>query len=186
MKKCYCAIMPHFVLPSILAFYLGLFSATISAAEPNAAAVVPLGSFGLIQTGGEHCNGQSIDLWKSAESIHGIVNSCAGLIETKKTSIIADQRYDENKGAVDFTVSLSIGTDYLRGGKEVPSDDVWEYHVRIGANALSGTVTMSDRNFPQHKPTIKNLLLKQQRKNLPSFDSLDEWTRWAAGSSSKR
>jgi hypothetical protein len=170
--------------PPVLALCLGLFlslSPAAMSAESGTAAVVPLGSFGSLRTGGDHCNGQSIDLWKSAETIRGVVSNCAGLIETKQTSVISNPRYDQNKGTVEFTINFSMGTDYLPGGKEAPSDDVWEYRLSIGSNALSGTVAKSDRNYPRVKPKIEKLSLKQQNKNLPSFDTLDEWTRWAAG-----
>lgn len=190
MKRYFFGIPLRLVRPFVLAvclkYYLGLSSAAIAAEFNAAAVVVPLGSFGSIQIVGDHCNGQSIDLWKSAESILGVVNSCAGLIETKITSIIANQHYNQNKGTVEFTISLSVGTDYLRGGKEVPSDDVWGYHLRIRGNILSGAVTMSDRNFPQEKSKIKSLSLKRQTRNLPSFGSLDDWTQWASARLSKK
>ena len=188
MEKYLCGISHRVACPivvAILGYFLGLCSATISA-EFDGAAVFPIGSFGSVQIVGEHCNGQSIDLWKNAKSILGVVNSCAGLIETKKTSIIANQHYDQDKGEIEFTISLSAGTDYLRGGKEVPSDDVWEYHLRLRGNVLSGAVTMSNRNFPQEKSKVKSLLLRQQTRHLPSFGSLDDWTRWASASLSKK
>jgi hypothetical protein len=155
-------------------------------AEPAASAVVPLGSFGSMRTGGEHCNGQTIDLWKSAETIRGVVSNCAGLIETKQKSVIANPRYDQDKGTVEFTIHFSMGNDYLPGGKEVPSDNVWEYRLNISSNTLSGTVAMSNRNYPQAKPKLEKLSLKQQNKNLPSFNNLDEWTRWTSGGSSQK
>jgi hypothetical protein len=183
MKMCYgipsrpaCrpVLAVHFLL------YLSLSPAAM-AAESNTAAVVPLGSFGSLRTGGDHCNGQSIDLWKSAETIRGVVSNCAGLSETKTTNIIANPRYDQNKGTVEFTINFSMGTDYLPGGKEVPADNVWEYRLSIASNTLSGTVAKSDRNYPREKPQIEKLSLKQLNKNLPSFRNLDEWTRWADG-----
>jgi hypothetical protein len=155
-------------------------------AESAAATIVPLGSFGSMRTGGEHCNGQTIDLWKNADTIRGVVNSCAGLVETKQKSVIADPHYDRDKGTVEFTIHFSMGTNYLADGREVPADNLWEYRLNISANTLSGTVTMSNRNYPQAKPKIEKLSLKQQSKNLPSFSNLDEWTQWAASGSGQK
>jgi hypothetical protein len=155
-------------------------------ADGASAAVTPIGSFGAIRTNGEHCDGQSIELWKCEQSILGVLHSCAGLIDTKRTSVIANQHYDQDNGAVDFTASLSVGTDYLGAGKEIPSQDEWVFRGRLRGKILSGVLTMTDKNYPKAKPRTATLSLQQQPKSLPSFANSDAWTQWATAVSSEQ
>jgi len=143
------------------------------------AAVVPVGSFSDMKIAGDHCNGTAVDLWRHGQALVGLLHFCAGLVESKATTVIEEPAFDARTGALSFTARLSAGTDYLPGGREVASRDVWKFRGALSKDRLAGAFTKRDDANPRRRPRRVAARLQRRPGALEPFASLDEWRRWA-------
>lgn len=148
------------------------------AAEP-AAAVSPIGKFGNMKFSGEHCSGYELDLWRDGPAVLGLITYCAGLVETRASGALEDQKFDPAGGELAFSARLTVGMDYLPQG-ETSSKDFWSFRGKLAAKEISGGLKKVDRNYPARAPQQLRLTLRKSKEKLSAFKSRDEWTRWAA------
>lgn len=140
--------------------------------------MVPIGAFSNVKYSGEHCSGYEIDLWRAGTTLLGLITYCAGLADKQASGSLEEQKFDPASGELAFAVRLTVGMDYLPAG-ETPSKDFWTFRGKLGAGALSGTLTKLDRNYPTGAPRQSRLTLRKSKEKLSPFGNSDEWTRWA-------
>lgn len=140
--------------------------------------MVPIGAFSNVKYSGEHCSGYEIDLWRARTTLLGLITYCAGLADKQASGSLEEQKFDPASGELAFAVRLTVGMDYLPAG-ETPSKDFWTFRGKLGAGALSGTLTKLDRNYPTGAPRQSRLTLRKSKEKLSPFGNSDEWTRWA-------
>jgi hypothetical protein len=83
--------------------------------------------------------------------------------------------YDEKTGHLTFTARL--GSDYIRGGKEVPSRDVFTFDGRVATTEVTGTLKHVDQVYVKSVAASERIRLKKQREELSSYPSLADWRR---------
>jgi hypothetical protein len=161
-----------------------LASALLTAAISNAAEQVsPIGSYRSMRLTDEHCDGYEIRLWRFENTALGILNYCAGLVDTRAFGSLEDAKFDPATGELEFSARLTVGMDYLVGG-ETPSKDFWTFRGKLGGGKLSGTLVKVDKNYPTRPPQQTRLSLKQSNDKLKSFQSREDWQRATAAESS--
>jgi hypothetical protein len=176
-RKTVAFFRSHRLLRATALFAALLLSGTALA---EAQAVAPLGHFGNMKMSGEHCSGYTVDLWQDGGAVLGILRYCAGLIDSQTSAILENQKFDPATGTLFFTAKLSVGMDYIGGGREVPSQDVWEFRGGIARGTLSGRLTKTDMADPNRARQDMQLVLRREHERLKSFPSAAAWSRWAA------
>jgi hypothetical protein len=151
---------------------------SIGLAESSQPKIVPLGSFAKIQADGEHCSGYVVDLWRIDDTLLGTIEYCEGMAGDIPLGVIENQHFDASTGKISFTARLSVGMNYLKGGEETPSKDSWEFHGSIEGTMLAGALVQRNEVYPQRALKQVALMLTRQKKNLRSFQSLADWTKW--------
>ncbi len=159
-------------------------SSLLTAAICNAAEQVsPIGSYRSMRLTDEHCDGYEIKLWRFENTALGILNYCAGLVDTRSFGSLEDTKFDPVTGELEFSARLTVGMDYLPGG-ESPSKDFWTFRGKLSGGKLSGTLVKVDKNYPTRPPQQTRLSLKESREKLKSFPSREDWKRSTAAESS--
>ncbi len=143
-----------------------------------AAAVTPLGAFGAMQADGEHCQGETLDLWRRGKGIVGVLKVCAGLIDTQRAVVIENASWDERTGALAFTASFSLGTDYLGHGEEVPAKNEWRFEGAVKGDSLVGVQHTRDANYKNKAEAAEKIRLHRLPTKLPSFETDEAWTAY--------
>jgi hypothetical protein len=139
--------------------------------------VAPIGSYTAMHYSDEHCDGYAIDLWSTAETVQGLFHVCHGLEDSQAVGLIEQVSYDEKTGHLTFTARLTVGSDYVRGGKEVPSRDVFTFDGHLATTEVTGTLKHVDQVHVKSVATSERIRLKKQREDLSSYPSLADWRR---------
>ena len=148
---------------------------TGTSAAQTSGSLLPVGQYGQLHQDGEHCIGYEIDLWRSGAKLYGLWRSCAGLTGDHASAVLEDVVYSAGSGALSFTARLSQGSDYLGGGRQVPSQDVYTFRGRISAGSLRGQLTHTDRVYDGKGSTSAAIQLRREKAELPSYPSEAEW-----------
>jgi hypothetical protein len=139
--------------------------------------VAPIGAYSAMHYSNEHCDGYALDLWRTAETVHGLFHVCHGLEDSQAVGLIEQVSYDQKTGHLTFTARLTIGSDYLGEGKQVPSRDVFMFDGRLAATEVTGTLKHVDQVDEKSIATTERIRLKKQREKLSSYPSLADWHR---------
>ncbi len=136
-------------------------------------AVRPLGEFAAMKQDAEHCNGYAVDLWRSEGVVVGVFRACAGLVGDVPEGVIEEGSYVG--GRVRFRARLSVGSDYVGGGKQVASKDVYGFEGRLVAGVLRGALTHVDEAEEKRAPETMRMAMRRQRVRLKGYGSLEAW-----------
>lgn len=158
-----------------------LASLSFVGAQAAEQSLSPIGSFGTIRFSGEHCDGYSIDLWRSGRKLLGLIQYCAGLADTRSVGLINEISAEGPAEAIAFKAKLTTGMDYIVGGTEAPSQDLWSFRGTVHDGVLAGALSQTDQLYPQRPPRILKLRLRRRNKALDTFRSEQDWTSWADG-----
>jgi hypothetical protein len=139
--------------------------------------VAPIGSYAAMHDSDEHCDGYAVDLWSTAEIVQGLFHVCHGLEDSQAVGLIEQVSYDEKTGHLAFTARLTVGSDYIRGGKEVPSRDVFTFDGHLATTEVTGTLKHLDQVYVKSVATSERIRLKKQREELSFYPSLADWRR---------
>jgi len=127
--------------------------------------------------GNEHCDGYALDLWRTAETVHGLFHVCHGVEDSQAVGLIEQVSCDEKTGHLTFTARLTIGSDYPGEGKHVPSRDVLTFDGRLAAAEVTGTLKHVDQVYVKSIATTERIRLKKQREKLSPYPSPADWRR---------
>jgi hypothetical protein len=146
--------------------------------------VTPIGYFDTRTSDYAAC-GYSVELWRTAETVVGVLHDCEGP-ESNFGGMIEQVSYDQNTGHLAFTARLSIGDLVLGVGpdkqiNQVPSRDVFTFDGRLATTDVTGTlkhVNEAARN-PQSGATREQIILKRRKPPLApsSYPSVADWHR---------
>jgi hypothetical protein len=139
--------------------------------------VAPIGSYTAMRYSDEHCDGYAIDLWGNAETVQGLLHVCHGLADSQAVGLIEQVSYDEKTGHLAFTARLTVGSDYVRGGDQVPSRDVFTFDGHLATTEITGTLKHVDQVYAKRVATSEQIRLKKQREKLSSYPTLADWRR---------
>ena len=155
-------------------------------ADEASPAVTPVGSFSSISQDAEHCTGEALDVWRSGASFLGMFHTCAGITGDTITAVATVKDFDSSAHAVAFEGMLSRGMDYLKGGVQAPSKDHFVFEGTLSGDEITGKLTWTDENYPNHKPKVTTLHLRRQSLQLPAFASQTAWSSYATQHSTPR
>lgn len=157
------------ILASILNMPMG--AAAFAAEEP----VTPVGEYSMLHQDGEHCSGYSVDLWRFNSAIIGLFQACAGMVGDMPTGVIERQFYDARTGRLSFEVRLTLGSDYLGAGRQVPSQDLFSFSGKLSPAELVGTLRKTDQAYADDNVSRENIRLIKQKMLLPTYGSIEQW-----------
>jgi hypothetical protein len=161
------------ILASILSIEMttSMGATALAAQEP----VIPVGEYSTLHQDGEHCSGYCVDLWRFNGAIHGLFHACAGMVGDMPTGVIERQSYDAKTGRLSFEVRLTLGSDYLGGGRQVPSQDLFSFTGRLSPTELVGTLEKTDKVYADDNVSKESVRLPKQRTLPPAYDSFEQW-----------
>lgn len=151
-----------------------LLSGASAVHAQQTAPLVPLGRYTQMHQDGEHCRGFEVDLWRSGTTVYGSLRTCTGLTGDRASGVLEDVHYNATSGALSFTARLSQGSDYLGGGRQVPSQDVYSFRGKLSAQLVTGQMTYIDRVYNKG-PAASAVRLRRDKTALPTFKSEEEW-----------
>ena len=138
----------------------------------------PVGRFTDDVSKGENCFGNTVDLWNGAGGLRGLFATCNGLIDRRAMGRLEDVVLE--KGDLAFAVRLSVGTRYLGGGREKPSNDLWRFEGKLTANAIAGRLTRFDGDNPGKPGRRTAVTLKKSKEPLKTYADAQAWENDAA------
>ncbi len=94
----------------------------------------------------------------------------AGLQGDTPAGILENVRFNPRTGALWFTARLTLGATILPGGKQKPSQDIFDFSGKLKAAVLTGTLER-----PQVREHVQ--LKLQQPANMLQASSYAEWKR---------
>jgi hypothetical protein len=138
-------------------------------------AVRPVGRFADQKLRGEHCSGHTVDIWKAPDGLLGLLTYCDGLLDRRAAGLLKEIVFGEASGSFSFIVRLSVGTDYLGGGVERPSKDVWRFSGKLKADRIAGTLDKADEAYAQRAHGRVRLMLRKAKAAPKSYPDVAGW-----------
>jgi hypothetical protein len=127
-----------------------------------------LGQFSNTRYTEEHEYGYSIQLWRTGETLCGLLLVADGSQGDTPTGLLEDLKYDRETGHLSFTNKLSIGLNYVGKGTLKPSHDLFKFDGTLQRNSLTGTLTHYDSLHTDISPQKKRIDLHK----LPSDEMI--------------
>lgn len=146
-------------------------------AESSHAPVTPVGEFSNMHVQNEHCSGYSIRLWKSGEKLYGIFLACNGLAGDTPTGLLDDVMWDSVSQHISWKAKLTLGSDVLESGAQVPSKDDFSFAGVFKGNVISGKLTAHDQADPDADVSTRSIRLPRGPNELDSFADYGAWKR---------
>jgi hypothetical protein len=150
------------------------FCSTVIAQDP-ARPIRAIGQFSNIRYIEEHADGYAIDLWRDGDSVIGLFHVAAGFQRDTPTGMLDNVKFNSRTGALSFSARLTTGVEFLPGGRQEPSLDLFEFSGVLKRTILSGTLKRSDLREPSRKGTQErvDLEIQSQADLLPAVNYAD-------------
>jgi hypothetical protein len=156
---------------------MAIFAASVrsSIAAAPEMAVRGVGEYSTMRQDAEHCSGYRVILWKAAGKIYGVFSACSGLVGDIPSGVLEETDYDTRTGALRFQAHLSLGSDYVGGGKQIPSKDVFFFKGRISRRMLRGLLRHVDEAYEKKMPSTMRVTMRQRGVRLKEYGSVESW-----------
>lgn len=159
----------------LLAFFLIGSSAAFAQANRG---VKKLGVFTNMKFSGEHQTGTSVELWQENNRVFGLFLSSDGLAGDTPTGLLEDVTYEPQSGRLTFRARLSTGMTIDKGGKEVPSRDVFQFAGMLAKRTLIGTLTHTDSAVKPATRSKKRVTLPYSKRETAQMDGSKTYQEW--------
>ena len=147
----------------------------VAAQHPNQEPVVPFGEYSDMKIDGEHCSGHSLQIWKSGDKLYGLLLVCEGLAGDTPTGLLEQINWNQDTGQLSFTSRLSIGSDVLENGKQVPSKDEFHFEGTLKADSVEGTLQSVDKSIPGADSASVTVHLNKRKSDMKRFENYRRW-----------
>ncbi|MGH2569365.1 MAG: hypothetical protein ACRDGA_13590, partial [Bacteroidota bacterium] len=97
-----------------------------------------------IQSTEGHAYGIEVELWRSGNSLFGLLFYAEGLMGDAPRGVLQEVSYLPDTRQFSFTTKLSRGLHYCQEHNNVPSRDVVQFSGILYADSLIGTMTLID------------------------------------------
>ena len=145
------------------------------AAESRDAAITPLGEFSNMRIRGEHCSGYSLQLWRSKVGLYGLIMVCNGLVGDTPTGVLESLSWNRDSGSLSWKARLTLGSDVLDSGEQVPSRDAFVFSGRLTASTITGKLVKKDTADPDADTTTTTLVLNKRPGDMQGFPDYAAW-----------
>ena len=169
-----------FLMHRLLALLLVFVSTGVSLpafAQNPGQAIHPVGEFSNMQFTEEHAYGYAVQLWRSGNSLIGVLLVSEGLQGDTPTGMLENIKFNLRTGKLSFTARLTTGMTYFDGRSE-PSRDLFEFSGVLETTVLTGTLKRTDLSVGSDRVTPERVRLNAQPEAvLLSASSEIDWKR---------
>jgi hypothetical protein len=125
----------------------------------------------------EHAYGYAVQLWRSGNSLIGVLLVSEGLQGDTPTGMLENIKFNLRTGKLSFTARLTTGMTYFDGRSE-PSRDLFEFSGVLETTVLTGTLKRTDLSVSSDRVTPERVRLNAQPEAvLLSASSEIDWKR---------
>jgi hypothetical protein len=137
--------------------------------------VVPLGEFSDMKVKGEHCSGHALQIWKSGEKLYGLFLACEGLAGDTPTGLLEQTKWVPETGQLSFTARLTLGSDVLQSGKQVPSKNEFSFKGALKETFMDGALSSIDKAVEGTELTTTSVHMVKRKSDMRSFPDYRRW-----------
>ncbi len=150
-----------------------------------APSVLVVGEFSNMRFTAEHAYGYSVELWRQADKLFGLLLESYGLAGDTPTGLLDNVQFDGRTGRLSFTAKLTTGSTLLGSGppfKEVPVCERFEFRGTLGKSMLIGTMNRVWLQPPKEHVSAENVRLRKVNTGLMIHPATyAEWKAWVDG-----
>lgn len=145
-----------------------------------------VGTYSNVRATEEHAYGIEVDLWRSGNTLFGILYYAEGIMGDAPRGLLQDVVYQPGTRLLSFSVKLSRGLHFCKDHSNVPSRDVVEFSGTHDADSLVGTMTLIDSLDAKIVSSERIALRKSDERtkflNDWTFQNVAEWKQryWEA------
>jgi hypothetical protein len=147
----------------------------VVARRPNQEAVVPVGEYSDMKIDANHCSGRALQIWKSGDKLYGLFLVCEGLAGDTPTGLLEETKWNPETSQLSFIAHLTIGSDVLESGKQVPSRDEFNFAGTLKENVAEGTLRSVDKAIAGAEPATINVRMSKRKSGMKGFASYRRW-----------
>lgn len=137
--------------------------------------VIPVGEYSDMRIEAEHCSGRAVQVWRSGEKLYGLFLACAGLAGDTPTGLLEQTKWDPSSGQFSFIARLTLGSDVLDNGNQVPSKDEFSFEGVLKDSFVEGNLQSIDHAVEGNQTSTIKVHLIKRKSDMKSFASYEQW-----------